>query len=93
MHDGAVAQGDTWLQANLAGYITWAKTHNSIFVLTFDEDENIGATANRIPTIITGAGVTTGTYLAGRRHQPHQTVGKGVAGRHARTLVLAGQRQ
>ena len=30
MHDGTVAQGDTWLQAHLDAYITWAKTHNSL---------------------------------------------------------------
>jgi hypothetical protein len=60
MHDGTVAQGDTWLQNNLDGYIQWAKTHNSVFVLTFDEDDN--GPDNLIPTIITGAGVTTGTY-------------------------------
>ncbi len=30
MHDGTVAQGDTWLQAHLGDYVTWAKTHNSL---------------------------------------------------------------
>lgn len=60
MHDGTVAQGDTWLQQNLDGYIQWAKTHNSVFVLTFDEDDY--GSANQIPTIITGAGVVTGDY-------------------------------
>ena len=52
MHDGTIAQGDTWLQNNLDGYVTWAKTHNSVFVLTFDEDD--GSQANQIPTIFTG---------------------------------------
>ena len=39
MHDGTIAQGDAWLQNNLGAYITWAQTHNSVFILTFDEDE------------------------------------------------------
>jgi arylsulfatase A-like enzyme len=66
MHDGTVAQGDTWLKQNLDGYVQWAKTHNSVFVLTFDEDDN--GPANQIPTIITGAGVTTGDYSENISH-------------------------
>jgi PKD repeat protein len=60
MHDGTIAQGDSWLQSNLSGYISWAQTHNSVFVLTFDEDD--GSQQNQIPTIITGAGVVAGSY-------------------------------
>ncbi len=60
MHNGTVAQGDTWLQQNLSGYITWAQTHNSVFVLTFDEDD--GSSANQIPTVISGEHVVPGNY-------------------------------
>jgi phosphatidylinositol-3-phosphatase len=60
MHTGTVAQGDKWLQTHLGGYITWAKTHNSVFVLTFDEDDY--SAKNRIPTIITGQHVIAGSY-------------------------------
>ena len=60
MHDGTIAQGDAWLQSNLSGYITWAQTHNSVFVLTFDEDDH--SQANQIPTVITGQRVTPGNY-------------------------------
>ena len=66
MHDGTVAQGDQWLQNNLGGYITWAQTHNSVFVLTFDEDE--GTSPNQIPTIITGQGVVPGSYAETINH-------------------------
>jgi phosphoesterase family protein/PKD domain-containing protein len=66
MHDGTIAQGDTWLHNNLDGYVTWAKTHNSVFVLTFDEDDF--TSANRIPTIITGQGVQTGQYAETANH-------------------------
>lgn len=60
MHDGTVAQGDTWLQHNIDGYAQWAKTHNSLLVLTWDEDDN--SANNQIPTIFVGAAVKTGTY-------------------------------
>jgi hypothetical protein len=66
MHDGTVAQGDAWLQSHLDGYITWAKTHNSLFVLTFDEDD-LGDN-NRIPTIMAGARVTPGSYTETINH-------------------------
>lgn len=60
MHDGSVAQGDAWLQANLGGYVTWAKQHNSLFILSFDEDDN--RNGNNIPTIMAGQRVTPGSY-------------------------------
>jgi phosphatidylinositol-3-phosphatase len=60
MHDGTVAQGDTWLKTHFDSYVQWAKTHNSLLVLTFDEDDN--SAGNRIPTIFVGASVTPGTY-------------------------------
>jgi hypothetical protein len=60
MHTGSVSQGDKWLQTHLGGYITWARTHNSVFVLTFDEDDY--SAKNRIATIITGQHVIAGNY-------------------------------
>jgi hypothetical protein len=60
MHDGTVQQGDTWLRNNMDAYAQWAKTHNSLLVVTWDEDDN--SANNQIPTIITGAGVTAGSY-------------------------------
>ena len=61
MHDAPVATGDAWIKANLDGYVKWAKTHNSLFIMTFDEDENDGG-SNRIPTLFVGAMVKKGTY-------------------------------
>jgi acid phosphatase len=67
MHDGTIAQGDTWLRNNLDGYVQWAKTHNSLFVLTFDEDDSSPGNNNRIATILVGQmvqpGVTTNQFL------------------------------
>ncbi len=60
MHSGSITQGDTWLQANIGAYITWAKTHNSLMILTWDEDNN--TTPNQIPTIFVGEKVLAGQY-------------------------------
>jgi acid phosphatase len=60
MHDGTVAAGDTWLKSRLGGYVTWAKTHNSILVVTWDEDDRTAA--NHIPTIVVGAHVKRGRF-------------------------------
>ena len=62
---------DIWLQDNIGAYATWAKTHNSLLIVTWDEgffDATIpGYTpGNHIPTIITGQFVapqTNGTYI------------------------------
>ncbi len=35
-----------WLQQHLAGYVEWTKSHNSLFILTWDEDN--GREVNRI---------------------------------------------
>jgi acid phosphatase len=44
MHDGSpvdsVPRGDHWLKENLDAYYQWAKLHNSLLVVTFDENDN-----------------------------------------------------
>jgi hypothetical protein len=60
MHDCPKAYGDEWLRKQFTPYIAWAKTHNSLFVLSFDEDNRTGG--NRIATIVAGAGVRPGQY-------------------------------
>ncbi|MFF3693714.1 alkaline phosphatase family protein [Streptomyces sp. NPDC002221] len=59
MHDCSVSTGDTWLKNNLGAYATWAKTHNSLLVVTFDEDNRLAG--NRIPTVLYGQPVTPGS--------------------------------
>jgi acid phosphatase len=61
MHDGTIPQGDTWLKKNLDGYAQWAKKHNSLLIITWDEDEDDGGN-NSIPTIFVGAKVKAGQY-------------------------------
>jgi hypothetical protein len=60
MHDGTIASADDWLEHNLDGYVQWAKTHNSLLVVTFDEDDF--TTSNQIATIFTGPMVKPGRY-------------------------------
>ncbi|HEY0472100.1 MAG TPA: alkaline phosphatase family protein [Kribbella sp.] len=60
MHDCSVATGDSWLKSRLDGYVQWAKTHNSLLITTFDEDDFTGT--NRIATIFNGQPVKPGTY-------------------------------
>jgi len=60
MHDCSVATGDTWLRTHLDSYVTWAKTHDSLLIVTFDEDE--GTSVNQIPTIFVGQQVRPGRY-------------------------------
>jgi acid phosphatase len=69
MHDCSVKTGDTWLQANLSGYVNWAMTHNSLLIVTFDEDDD--TQVNKIPTIFVGQQVKPGKYS---EHITHYSV-------------------
>jgi len=61
MHDGSPARADAWLKANLAAYVDWAKQHDSLLIVTWDEDD--GTTkSNHIATVIAGAHVQRGAY-------------------------------
>jgi len=60
MHDCPVATGDAWLRRHVRPYVQWAQAHQSLLVLTWDEDD--GSANNRIPTIIAGAQVSPGRY-------------------------------
>ena len=66
MHDGTVAQGDSWLQSNLQAYAIWCQTHNSLLLVTFDEDD--ASQGNRIATIFYGPMVVTGQYSQSITH-------------------------
>lgn len=81
MHDGkipgSIAAGDAWLKANLDGYRQWAKDHNSLLIVTFDENDHgpVGLTdpvspgwkeRNRIVTIFAGARIDPGDYAEGK---------------------------
>ncbi len=60
MHDCSVSTGDTWARDHLDAYAQWAKTHNSLLIVTFDEDDYTGD--NQIATIFVGARIDPGNY-------------------------------
>jgi hypothetical protein len=79
MHNGAVpasvTAGDTWLRKYLDGYYNWAKDHNSLLIVTFDESDKapllggltnpadpIPYKRNQITTIFAGAHIKPGDY-------------------------------
>jgi phosphatidylinositol-3-phosphatase len=69
MHSGTMRTADRWLMAHVGSYVRWARSHNSLLVLTWDEDDH--EEANRILTIITGAHVNPGRYS---QHITHYSV-------------------
>ncbi|HET7077224.1 MAG TPA: alkaline phosphatase family protein, partial [Chloroflexia bacterium] len=66
MHSGSIQRGDTWLQQHLDGYVQWAQTHNSLFILTWDEDDFTAP--NQIPTLFVGPMVRAGRYAEAINH-------------------------
>ncbi len=60
MHDGTIAQGDTWLQQHINSYVQFAQTHNSLLIVTWDEDDS--ASGNHIATIFVGPMVKQGQF-------------------------------
>ena len=61
MHDCDVATGDAWARDTLAPYADWARTHDSLLVVTFDESEAGGDPDNHIATFLVGPMVEPGT--------------------------------
>ena len=57
MHGGTMLRADAWLRDQLDGYVQWALSHNSLFIITWDE-----ASGNHIPTIFVGPMVQPGQY-------------------------------
>ncbi|NRD78004.1 acid phosphatase [Bacillus sp. BRMEA1] len=60
MHNGTIKEADEWLKRNLDAYVKWAKTNNSLLIVTWDEDDT--AHDNRIPTFFVGPMVKPGPY-------------------------------
>ncbi|MBI4937693.1 MAG: acid phosphatase [Nitrosomonadales bacterium] len=58
MHDGSIAQGDTWLAEHIGPYAQWAVAHNSLLIVTWDEDD--GSADNRVATLFFGPMVKPG---------------------------------
>ncbi len=66
MHDGTIREGDDWVKNELGAYIDWCSPHNSLFILTFDEDDkNYG---NHITTLFLGDKIKPGSYFQKINH-------------------------
>lgn len=59
MHDGSFEAADQWLKTRIAPYVDWAYKHNSLLILTWDEDDF--RAENHIVTILAGPMVNAGT--------------------------------
>ena len=55
-----IQAGDRWLQTHLDAYVQWAQQHNSLLIVTWDEDN--GKEHNRIATLFVGPMVRAGRY-------------------------------
>ena len=70
MHNGTdpetITAGDEWLQHHVNNYLEWARTNNSLFILTFDEGSNAGC--NHIVTLFVGPMVKHGEYADSINH-------------------------
>lgn len=69
-HSNSAKASDDWLRQNLASYAEWARTNNSLLIVTFDEDGSTDLSrgdgyttgTDRIATFFYGAGIKPGAY-------------------------------
>jgi len=66
MHDGTVAQADSWLKAHIDAYAQWAVAHHSSLMVVWDEDDS--SAGNLIPAILYGANINPGSYSTSYNH-------------------------
>jgi acid phosphatase len=66
MHDGSIAQADQWLSQHLSRYRHYCDAHQSLLIVTFDEDNY--QSDNRIFTVFYGAPVTPRHYVESINH-------------------------
>ena len=70
MHNGTdpttITTGDSWISTYLNSYVQWAKKNNSLFILTFDEDDTSGS--NQIASILTGQMIVPGIFSTAINH-------------------------
>ena len=77
MHDGTIEMGDTWLRQHTGPVRAVAQTHNSLFVLTWDEDD--ANEYNQVIALFAGEMVKPGAYggLPGGRRRSITTTCSG----------------
>src|SRR5581483_9412119 len=69
-HDCGVPVGDSWLQTHMDAYAKWAVTHNSMLIVTWDENHH-GAPdfTTPMPTFVVGAGVVPSVQTTRVSHE------------------------
>lgn len=60
----AIYRSDKWLKDHLQGYAEWAKKHNSLLIVTFNENDYDAKNGNKIVTIFYVAKINPGEYHA-----------------------------
>ncbi|HYZ14820.1 MAG TPA: alkaline phosphatase family protein, partial [Candidatus Acidoferrum sp.] len=58
MHSGSISHGDAWLKRRLDPVVSWAATHDTLIIITWDESDE--ALSNHIPTLFIGPMVKSG---------------------------------
>lgn len=69
-HSAPLARADEWLGRHILPYAEWARTHNSLLIVTFDEDGSTDGSQgdpyrhgrDRVATLFHGAGLKPGVY-------------------------------
>ena len=61
-----IKKADDWLKDHISAYAEWAKTHNSLLIVTYDEDNF--TPQNHIPTLFVGEMVRPGQYADSINH-------------------------
>jgi hypothetical protein len=69
-HSNSAKVADDWLREHIGPYADWARKHNSLLIVTFDEDGSTDASrgdayvtgTHRVPTLFIGPGVKSGDF-------------------------------
>ena len=83
MHDGkpadSIPRGDRWLKDNIDPFYQWAKSNNSLLVITFDEnDDKAGYKGLTNPTVVPGNGADQEFRRAVQNRIPTVFAGAGI---------------
>ncbi|HEX4794954.1 MAG TPA: alkaline phosphatase family protein [Humisphaera sp.] len=62
MHSDTIQMGDRWVKKHMNRYARWARKHNSLLIVTWDESAGSAGRTNQIPTIFYGAHIQRGQY-------------------------------
>ena len=92
MHSCSRDTGDSWVKNNIGAYARWALKHNSLLILTWDEDGEVlglGGDNNKVPTIFYGAHVQTGTYS---EHVSHYRILRTIEDMYGLSHIAAAKR-